>query len=141
MAGDGRTIRSAAAWPRGRRRSRCYDHESRLAESFVEAGKDVAVVPFRADFVFAAHVPNVSLEQIIDASNYHGCSSISARIKASVRLESIRAGPPTFSICMSLVLVRANVSATFSLTVAAQARFFPRVRNDAVSVTMSTLAT
>jgi hypothetical protein len=100
-----------------------HDLKPRLAESFVEAGKDVAAVPFRADFVFAAHVQNVSLEQIIDASNYHGCRSISARIKVSVRLESIRAGPLTFSICMALVLVRADVCAAFSLTVAAQPRF------------------
>jgi hypothetical protein len=40
-----------------------------------------------------------------------------------VRLESIRAGPLTFSICVALVLVRADVSAAFSLTFAAQPRF------------------
>jgi len=36
----------------------------------------------------------------------------------------------TFSICTALVFVRADVSATFSLTVAAQATFFHEFRND-----------
>jgi hypothetical protein len=112
-----------------------------LAESFVEAGKDVAVVAFGAGLVFASHVQDVSLEQVIDASNYHGRRSISAHIKVSVRLESIRAVPLYIQHLQALVFVRADVSAIFSLTVAAQPRFFPRVRNDAVSVTMSTLAT
>jgi hypothetical protein len=49
-----------------------YDLKPRLAESFIEAGKDVAVVAFGADFVFHALDQNVSLEQVIDASNDHG---------------------------------------------------------------------
>jgi hypothetical protein len=55
------------------------DLKPRLAESFVEAGKDVAVVAFGADFVFPALNQNVSLEQVVDASNYHhGRRSISS---------------------------------------------------------------
>jgi hypothetical protein len=49
-----------------------HDLKSRLAERLVEAGKDVAVVTFGADFVFPALGQNVSLEQGIDASNYLG---------------------------------------------------------------------
>jgi hypothetical protein len=49
-----------------------YDLKPCLAETFVEAGKDVAAVAFGADFVFPAFDQNVSLEQVIDASNDHG---------------------------------------------------------------------
>src|SRR5437868_8485319 len=56
-----------------------HDLKSRLAESFVEAGKDVAVVTFGAHFVFPALDQYVSLKQLIDASNYHhGRRSISS---------------------------------------------------------------
>jgi hypothetical protein len=55
-----------------RRPTSAHDLKPRLAESFVEAGKDVAVVAFGADFVFPANDQNVSLEQVIDAPNYHG---------------------------------------------------------------------
>jgi hypothetical protein len=48
------------------------DLKPRLAESFVEAGKDVAVIPFGPHFIFPALDQNVGLEQVIDASNYHG---------------------------------------------------------------------
>jgi hypothetical protein len=45
----------------------------------LEAGKDIAVVAFGADFVFAALNQNVNLEQVADASNdYHGRHSISS---------------------------------------------------------------
>jgi hypothetical protein len=47
-----------------------------LAESFVQAGKDVAVVAFGANFVFPALGQYIGLEQIIDASNYYGRRSI-----------------------------------------------------------------
>jgi len=78
-----------------------HDLKPRLAESFVEAGKDVAVVAFGAHFVFPALDQNVSLEQVIDASNYHGdtrrCSissssqskTTSAGIKVSVTQQMI----------------------------------------------------
>jgi hypothetical protein len=55
-----------------------HDLKPRLAESFVEAGKDVAVVAFGADLVLPALDQNVSLEQVIDASNDHGRRSISS---------------------------------------------------------------
>jgi len=55
-----------------RRPTSAHDLKPRLAESFVEAGTDVAVVAFGADFVFPALDQNVSLEQVMDASNYHG---------------------------------------------------------------------
>jgi hypothetical protein len=56
-----------------------HDLKSRLAESFVETGNDVAVVAFGAHFVFPALDQNVSLEQVIDAPNYHhGRRSISS---------------------------------------------------------------
>jgi hypothetical protein len=55
-----------------------HDLKPRLAESFVEAGKDVAVVAFGADFVLPALDQNISLEQVIDAANYHGRRSISS---------------------------------------------------------------
>jgi hypothetical protein len=48
------------------------DFKPRLAESFVEAGKDVAVIPFAKHLVFPALDQNVGLEQVIDASNNHG---------------------------------------------------------------------
>jgi hypothetical protein len=48
------------------------DFKPRLAESFVEAGKDVAVIPFAKHLVFPALDQNVGLEQVIDASNDHG---------------------------------------------------------------------
>jgi hypothetical protein len=54
-----------------RRPTSAHDLKPRLAESFVEAGKDVAVVAFGADFVFPANDQNVSLEQVINAPNYH----------------------------------------------------------------------
>jgi hypothetical protein len=38
------------------------DLKARLAETFVEAGKDVAVVAFGADFVFPALNQNVGLK-------------------------------------------------------------------------------
>jgi hypothetical protein len=49
-----------------------HDLKPRLAESCVKAGEDVAVVAFGADLVLAALDQNVSLEQVIDASNGHG---------------------------------------------------------------------
>jgi hypothetical protein len=49
-----------------------HDFKPRLAESFVESGKDVAVVTLSADFVIPALDQNVGLEQVIDASHYHG---------------------------------------------------------------------
>jgi len=55
-----------------------HDLKPRLAESFVEAGKDVAVVAFGADLVLPALDQNVTLEQVIDASNDHGRRSISS---------------------------------------------------------------
>jgi hypothetical protein len=74
------------------------DLKPRLVESFIEAGKDVAVVAFVADFAFPALDQNVSLEQGIDASNNHGRRSISSSsqskttstgIKLSVTLQMI----------------------------------------------------
>jgi len=47
-----------------------HDLKPLLAESFVDAGKDVAVVAFGADFVFSTLDQHVSLEQAIVASNY-----------------------------------------------------------------------
>jgi hypothetical protein len=95
-----------------------HDLKPRLAETFVEAGKDVAVVAFGADFVFPALNQNVSLEQIVDASNYHhGRRSISSSnqskttstgIKVSVTQQMIPARAamrygvialPSFSLC------------------------------------------
>jgi hypothetical protein len=53
-----------------------HDLKSRLAESFVEAGKDVAVVAFGADLVLPALDQNVSLEHAIDATNDHGLQPV-----------------------------------------------------------------
>src|SRR5258708_20922846 len=67
------------------------DRKPRLAESFVEAGKDVAVVAFGADFVFPALNQNVSLEQVVDASNYHhGRRSISSSNQSKTTSTGIR---------------------------------------------------
>src|SRR6266566_5309730 len=48
------------------------DFKPCLAESLVESGKDVAVIPFAEHLVFPAPDQNVGLEQVIDASNDHG---------------------------------------------------------------------
>jgi|SRR2546421_3974540 len=50
---------------------RRHDLKPLFAESFVEAGKDVAVVAISADFVFSALDQHIGLEQAIDASNFH----------------------------------------------------------------------
>jgi hypothetical protein len=50
-----------------------------LLKPLSKPGKHEAVVAFGADFVFPALDQHVSLEQTIDASNYHGRRSISAR--------------------------------------------------------------
>jgi hypothetical protein len=41
--------------------TRYGDVKSGLAESFVEAGKDVAIIAFGADFIFVADVQHVAL--------------------------------------------------------------------------------
>jgi hypothetical protein len=67
------------------------DFKPRLAETFIEAGKDVAVVAFGADFVFPALNQNVSLEQVIDASNYHhGRRSISSSSQSKTTSTGIK---------------------------------------------------
>jgi hypothetical protein len=73
-----------------RRPTSADDLKPRLAESFAEAGKDIAVVAFRADFVFPALDQNVSLEQVIDASNYHGRRSISSSSQSKTTSTGIR---------------------------------------------------
>jgi hypothetical protein len=73
-----------------RRPTSADDRKPRLAESFVEAGKDVAVVAFGADFVFPALDQNVSLEQVIDASNYHGRRSISSSSQSKTTSTGIK---------------------------------------------------
>src|SRR5260370_25582142 len=68
-----------------------HDLKPCLAESFVEAGKDVAVVAFGADFVFPALNQNVSLEQVVDASNYHhGRCSISSSNQSNTTSTGIK---------------------------------------------------
>ena len=67
-----------------------YDLEPRLAESFIEAGKDVAVVAFVADFVFPALDRNVSLERGIDASNNRGRRSISSSSQSKTTSTGIK---------------------------------------------------
>jgi hypothetical protein len=66
------------------------DLKPRLAESFVEAGKDVAVVAFGADLVLPALDQNVSLEQVIDASNDHGRRSISSSSQSKTTSHGIK---------------------------------------------------
>jgi hypothetical protein len=67
-----------------------HDLKPRLAESFVEAGKDVAVVAFGADLVLPALDQNVSLEQVIDASNDHGRRSISSTSQSKTTSRGIK---------------------------------------------------
>jgi hypothetical protein len=56
-----------------------------------EAGKDVAVVTFGAHFVFPALDQNVSLEQVIDASNHHhGRRSISSSSQSKTTSTGIK---------------------------------------------------
>jgi hypothetical protein len=43
-----------------------------IAESLVEAGKDVAVIPFAEHLVLPSPDQNIGLESVIDASNDHG---------------------------------------------------------------------
>jgi hypothetical protein len=92
-----------------------HDLKPRLAESFVEAGKDVAVVAFGADLVLPALDQNVSLEQVIDASNDHGRGSISfssqskttsSGIKVSVTQQIIPARAATRYGVMALLSFR-----------------------------------
>jgi hypothetical protein len=68
-----------------------HDLKPRLAESFVEAGKDVAVVGIGADLVLPALDQNVSLEQVIDASNDHGRRSISYSSQSKTTSRGIKA--------------------------------------------------
>ncbi len=63
---------SRRSWSERTRSSAQLDFKPRLAESLVEAGKDVAVIPFAKHLVFPALDQNVGLEQVIDASNDHG---------------------------------------------------------------------
>jgi hypothetical protein len=67
-----------------------HDLKPRLAESFVEAGKDAAVVAFGADLILPALDQNVSLEQVIDASNDHGRRSISSSSQSKTTSHGIK---------------------------------------------------
>jgi hypothetical protein len=68
-----------------------HDLKPRLAEALVEAGKNVAVVAFGADFVFPALNQNVGLKQVIDASNYHhGRRSISSSSQSKTTSTGIK---------------------------------------------------
>src|SRR6267378_4234611 len=55
-----------------RRPTSAHDLKPRLAKCFFEAGKDVAVVAFGADFVFAADDQHVALQGVVDAADDHG---------------------------------------------------------------------
>jgi hypothetical protein len=55
-----------------------HNLKPRLAESFVEAGKDVAVIPFGPDFVFPVLDQNVGLQGVVDAADDHHARSLSA---------------------------------------------------------------
>src|SRR5258708_15472377 len=79
-----------------------HDLKPRLAESFVEAGKDVAVVAFGADLVLPALDQNVSLEQVIDASNDHGRRSISSSSQSKTTSRGI-----TVSVTQQMIPTRA----------------------------------
>jgi hypothetical protein len=93
-----------------------HDLKPRLAESFVEAGKDVAVVAFGADLVLPALDQNVSLEQVIDASNDHGrgfsrqSKMNSSGIKVSVTQQIIPARSATKYGVMVLLSLRCRTS-------------------------------
>ena len=63
---------SRRSWPEGTRAAAQLDFKPRLAESLVEAGKDVAVIPFAEHLVLPAPDQNIGLEPVIDASNDHG---------------------------------------------------------------------
>jgi hypothetical protein len=81
------------------------DLKPRLAESFVEAGKDVAVVAFGADFVFPALNQDVSLEQVVDASNYHhGLRSISSSSQSNTTSTGIKV-----SVIQQMIPARAAI--------------------------------
>jgi hypothetical protein len=79
-----------------------HDLKSRPAESLVEAGKDVAVVAFGADLVLPALDQDVSLEQVIDASNDHGRRSISTSSQSNTTSRGIKV-----SVTQQMILARA----------------------------------
>jgi hypothetical protein len=82
-----------------------HDLKPRLAESIVEAGKDVAVVAFGADFVFPALNQNISLEQVVYASNYHhGRRSISSSNQSKTTSTGIKV-----SVTQQMIPARAAI--------------------------------
>jgi hypothetical protein len=81
-----------------------HDLKPLLAESFVEAGKDVAVVAVGADFVFSALNQHVSLEQAIEASNDHGRRSISSSNQSKTTSTGIKV-----SVTQQMIPVRAAI--------------------------------
>jgi hypothetical protein len=125
-----------------------HDLKPLLAESFVEAGKDVAVVANGADFVFPALDQHVSLEQAIDAPNYHGRLSIS-RIRAGRLKFSILRGRSLLPMCRPSDLFLGNefrppLHDNFSVfdlrqsDSAAQLRRASFIRSDGVQTTTGT---
>src|SRR5580700_9875131 len=81
-----------------------HDLKTRLAEPFVEAGKDVAVVAFGADLVLPALDQNISLEQVIDASNDHGRRSISSSSQSKTTSHGIKV-----SVTQQMIPARAAI--------------------------------
>jgi hypothetical protein len=63
---------SRRSWPEGTRAAAQLDFKPRLAESLVEAGKDVAVILFAEHLILPSPDQNIGLESVIDASNDHG---------------------------------------------------------------------
>jgi hypothetical protein len=94
-----------------------HDLESRLAEAFVEAGKYVAVVTFGVDLVFPAFDQNVSLQQIIDASNdHHGHRFISSSNQSTTSSTGIKLNV-TQQMIPARAAMRYGVMALLSLVV------------------------
>jgi hypothetical protein len=79
-----------------------HDLKPRLAEPFVESGKDVAVVAFGADLVLPALDQNVSLEQVIDAPNDHGRRLISSSSQSKTTSRGIKVRS-TQQVIMSII--------------------------------------
>jgi hypothetical protein len=84
-----------------------HDLKPRLAESFVEAGKDVAVVTFGVDFISAPDHQHVALQGIVDAADDHG-DTPRRSISASLASNTISTGVKV-SVTRQMIPTRAAI--------------------------------
>jgi hypothetical protein len=68
-----------------------HDLNPRIAKSFVEAGKDVAVIAFGVDFIFVPDHQHIALQGVVDAADDHG-DTPRRSISASMASNTVSAG-------------------------------------------------